>query len=67
MRTLTAFSRGLSAWMALKVRRAAKLPIRFQKYHVAPRLGTDRVRHRLLMGVELGRHSITATGGGWLD
>lgn len=25
--------------------------IRFQKYHVAPRLGTDKVRRRILLGV----------------
>ena len=64
---LLAFLAGtLAVWTGLDLCDVADSPVRFQKYRVAPRLGTDRVRQRLLMGIEMDRRSITATGGGWV-
>ena len=50
---------GLPAWLAAM----ASSPLRFQKYRIAPRLGTDTVRRRLLS--KLHQHapfSATETG-----
>ena len=39
---------GLPAWLVAM----ASSPLRFQKYRVAPRLGTDTVRRRLLIRLD---------------
>jgi len=44
----------------LRVGSASANPIHFRKYRVAPRLGTDLVRRRLLRGLHA-RATLTAT------
>jgi hypothetical protein len=48
---VAALNAGLFTVRVHWLRTAFQADIRFQKYHVAPRLGTDTVRRRLLLGL----------------